>query len=524
MCGIIFVFTGYEDRIVRHALSHRGPDKHVEWSTSAGLFVFDRLAINGLGDSGDQPIIANGDVLICNGEIYNHDTLRELVPQRSNKSSSDCAVLFDMLSQTDDTNVSQVFRDVDGEFSCVFFDNTRKEIVVARDSFGVRPLFMAIDEHTGYTIGFASEAKAFTTKNTMVTQFRPGCYWTSNVREYVEYVLEPKLTPVIDNSSYENHVKYVRSLVTNAVSSRLAMNERSKPAFFLSGGLDSSIVAAIAASMSDEPIATFSIGTVNDSPDLNAAKIMASHIGSKHTEVKFTPEEAIDYIPRVIYQLESYDCTTVRASVPMYLLSEHIAKHTDHKVVLSGEGADELFGGYLYFHNAPTHKDFHDETIRLLTDIHQYDGLRADRCTAGNGLEVRVPFLDPQLVSYVTTRIPTAMKHPRDNNGVEKSILRAAFAHLLPAEIINRQKNGMSDAVGYTWVDILRKVAGSKISEENIREYTTNPPQSDEERWYRQIHESFFGTAVVSHNEIWRPRWTDVIDPSARCLKKIFVD
>jgi len=518
MCGILFVFTGYEDRIDRRAILHRGPDKHIEHTTSAGLFVFDRLAINGLGDAGDQPIVANGNALVCNGEIYNYDMLRNIM--RTSESSSDCAVLFDLLLSQSDHEV--VFRTVEGEFSCVFFDNTRKEIVVARDSFGVRPLFVAIDEFTGDTIGFASEAKSFTTNN-LVTQFPPGCYWKSTTREYVKYALDPSFKPVLDESSYGVHVQHVQRLVTNAVSARLAMNERSKPAFFLSGGLDSSIVAAIASSLSDGPIDTFSIGTVNDSPDLMAARIVADHIGSRHVVVEFTPDEAIEYIPRVIYHLESYDCTTVRAAVPMYILSEYIAKHTDHKVVLSGEGADELFGGYLYFQNAPTHQDFHDETIRLLKNIHQYDGLRADRCTAGNGLEVRVPFLDPMLVSYVTTRVPTAMKHPLENNGVEKGILRAAFAHLLPAEIINRQKNGMSDAVGYEWVDFLRKVAGSKVSKENNREYLRNPPQSDEERWYRQIHESFFGTGVVSHQEIWRPRWTDVIDPSARCLKKIFM-
>ena len=525
MCGIVFVFSDHCHRISRSLLSHRGPDKHVEYTSSkhGHLFVFDRLAINGIGSSGDQPIVDEDDVLICNGEIYNHDELRGTLQERTCDSTSDCAVLFDMLRNTT-MMYPRAFRLVDGEFACVYLNGTRNEIVVARDPFGVRPLFIASDEATGEIVGFASEAKAFSNRNNRVilTQFPPGHYWTSTTREYIPYDFSRNFKFVPNEFSVEDHTRMVQHLVTKAVRSRIAMNERSRPAFFLSGGLDSSIVAAIAASLSSEPIDTFSIGTKGGSPDLIAAQIMANHIGSRHTVVEFTPEEAVEYIPRVIHQLESYDCTTVRASVPMYILSEYIAKNTNHKVVLSGEGADEVFGGYLYFHHAPTLQDFHNETIRLVSQIHQYDGLRADRCTAGNGLELRVPFLDTELVDYVTTRVPASMKHPRENQGVEKRILREAFASILPPEILHRQKNGMSDAVGYDWVNHLRDNASTRFSKFNTV-FTVNPPQTDEERWYRQLHDSLFdSTAVFAHDGIWRPRWTTVTDPSARCLTDLF--
>lgn len=522
MCGILFVFSDHSHRVsIEAPLKHRGPDKHVEYRKDGHWFVFDRLAINGLGVSGDQPIVYKDSVFLCNGEIYNHDDLRATLVERTCDSTSDCAVLFDLLLRGA-VPYAQAFRLVNAEFACVCYTNG--EVIVARDPFGVRPLFVATDETTGETVGFASEAKAFVdSEGLQVRQFPPGHYWTSKIRGYVPYDFSRTFKSLPNHKTFEYHVRAVKELVTHAVCARIAMNERSKPAFFLSGGLDSSIVAAIAASVSPvhEPICTFSIGTSQGSPDLAAAKVMADFIGSNHTVVEFTPETAVEYVPRVIHQLESYDCTTVRASVPMFMLSEYIAKHTNHKVVLSGEGADEVFGGYLYFHHAPTLDDFHDETVRRVTQIHQYDGLRADRCTAGNGLELRVPFLDTDLVDYVMTCVPASMKHPREQM-VEKRLLREAFADMLPSEILHRQKNGMSDAVGYDWVNHLRAVASKQVH--RSVSFAENPPQTDEELWYREVHHARFGDRVVSHEGIWRPRWTSVTDPSARCLTELFCE
>jgi asparagine synthase (glutamine-hydrolysing) len=323
-----------------------------------------------------------------------------------------------------------------------------------------------------------------------------------------------------EDNDFCKHVYAVQTLLMEAVDKRVRNTER-PVAYFLSGGLDSSIIAAIGASISTkEPITTYSVGIRgSESPDLIHARLMAKHIGSNHHEISFSPEEAVAYLRRVICKLESYDCTTIRASVPMFLLSDYIAHHSEHRVLLSGEGADELFGGYLYFHHAPSLEAFQDETVRLLKNIHQFDGLRADRCTAGHGLELRVPFLDLALVNYVIAHVPPAHKSPSENHGVEKRLLREAFAHMLPREIVERQKNGMSDAVGYSWVDHLRAVAAPRYT----HTYVLNPPLTDEERWYREIYHEFYKDEDCAHAGIWRPLWVTETDPSARKLN-VFSD
>jgi asparagine synthase (glutamine-hydrolysing) len=307
----------------------------------------------------------------------------------------------------------------------------------------------------------------------------------------------------------------INSLLTNAVRKRL-MSDR-PIAFFLSGGLDSSLIASIAARLVyPKKITTFSVGVKNaPSPDIEAAQKVANFIQSDHHVYHFTINEAIEAIPETIWRLESYDCTTIRASVPMYLLSKYISLNFPHKVILSGEGADELFGGYIYFYNAPEPQSFHDETIRLIKNVHQFDVLRADRCTASNGLELRVPFFDKEFIEYITNINPSF----KFINGkwMEKNILRKSFHGYIPDEILWRQKNGMSDAVGYSWVDNIKKYVDTLDLQSDFSSFSKNTPINKEELYYRSIYESFFND-IDALQSIWRPKWTTVLDPSARKL------
>lgn len=533
MCGITFVFTPYCESFVNTGqVAHRGPDEATVTKTDHGLFVFHRLAINGTLNNGSQPFCHDNSVLICNGEIYNHKTLESAYAIRP-KTDSDCEVLFWMLRCL--PTIKHTFKKLNAEFACVYADD--RGVIVARDPMGVRPLFVGYTENR-QVVGFSSEAKGLLdiSECCHIEHFPPGMYYYEGDFHSYDALTLPlfKELPVMSTPFYK-HVGMVRNTLVNAVKSRVLMTDR-PVAFFLSGGLDSSIIAAVGASILKEfapnvEMHTYSIGVEGSrSPDLEAARIMANHIGScHHHEVFFDPAQAVHQVSRVIRAIESYDCTTVRASVPMFLLAEHIARETDHKVILSGEGADELFGGYLYFHNAPSNEAFHDETIRLLKNIHQFDGLRADRCTAAHGVELRVPFLEPALVEYVTTQIHPDYKNPNKNKGVEKCILREAFKHVLPEEILHRQKNGMSDAVGYAWVDHLREYAKVLFQgkEPVHHAYNENPPLTDEERWYRELYHVHFPVEkhVVTHHSIWRPQWTDnVTDPSARRLLNVFKD
>lgn len=516
MCGITFVFSEHVPETFVSSIPHRGPDSHCQLPTDVGLFAFDRLAVNDLTPGGNQPFDNGDGVLICNGEIYNHRELERQfdLPVRS---GSDCECLLWLLCQQD-LDSDAVFRTIDAEFACVFYNRTKGEVIAARDPLGVRPLYVAYDSG-GQVVGFSSEAKGLASLPRAVRfkQFPPGKYWSSTENAFKRYhkLTLPKHGDTRPMYTFETNVNAIRSYLIEAVEKRAVSSDR-PVAYFLSGGLDSSVIAAVGASLSKEPITTYSIGIRGaDSPDLAHARIMADHIGANHKEILIDPNEALGYVRRVICKLETYDCTTVRASVPMFILSEYIAHHSPHRVMLSGEGADELFGGYLYFHHAPTDEAFHNETIRLLKNIHQFDGLRADRCTASHGLELRVPFLDHLLVEYVTTTICPSMKQPAKHGGVEKKLLREAFKHLLPESIVTRQKNGMSDAVGYLWVDFLRQAAAPTDHE---KVYEESPPLTPEERWYREIFHEYYDDWDCSHQSIWRPRWTEETDPSARKL------
>jgi len=467
MCGIYACTAGTKPP--ENVLKHRGPDQYV---SADGLTIW-RLSING-GPDGLQPLEHNDMWVVANAEIYNYLELG------GEEGRSDCEVILPTIEQHGLARACEMFR---GDFAFVYTDATN--FWAARDAIGVRPLFWT--RHSK-GMAFASEAKALLHFKTKIEVFPPGHLYDSRLDMFVCWA--PNYWPSPRDDSDEEFVKsQIRDLLTEAVDLRV---QAGRPVgFFLSGGLDSSIVAALG-KQSLGKIKTFSIG-LEGSPDLLAARKMADFLESDHTEVVFTVEEGLKALREVIWHLESHDTTTVRASVPMYLMSKYIKEHTDVRVILSGEGSDELFGGYMYFHGAPDVEAFRVETGRLVRDVHMFDVLRADRTTAAHGLELRVPFFDRDVVDYVMDGFSTELKMPRE--GYEKFLLRKAFEDLLPREIAWRGKNGMSDAVGTGWAEALRKHGEHK---------------------YQELYKSCFPTEFVPYK--WMPRWTNVDDPSGALL------
>lgn len=496
MCGI-YAVLGNKRPVVpdNSSLGHRGPDDYNMSEIGDCLMEFWRLTINGEKSmTGDQPMYFNNDMMVCNGEIYNYLDLGGLYGE------SDCEVIMPLIKAH---GMADALDMMNGDFAFVISDGTN--LRAARDRVGVRPLF-----YTKYDdgIAFASEAKALLHFDSVIEIFPPGHFYDSNLDHFFCYapMYYDSDKPVMPRRWV---IESIREKLIDAVKIRMETTEF-PIGFFLSGGLDSSIIAGIASSLTDEPIRTFSIGLEgSDSPDLKAARQVAKYLCSDHTEVTFTVKEGISVLSDVIWHLESYDTTTVRASVPMYLLSKYISENTDIKVILSGEGSDELFGGYLYFHNAPDPKKFAAETNRLLLDVHQFDVLRADRCTSAHGLELRVPFFDPDFIEFVMDGFSPVKKI----GNLEKQILRDAFVEYLPESIINRQKNGMSDAVGYNWVDGIKSYCAGRFF----------GPQTETEM-YRKIFKKHFGDGNWHLTPyMWMPKWSNAEDPSARHLS-VFQD
>ena len=500
MCGIIALF-GEEVDLSSYLLSHRGPDDYKTAKLGKCRMDFYRLAINDLTSAGMQPFMGNKSMLVCNGEIYNHRDFR----LGNEKSTSDCEVIIPMIQSYGIKKTAEL---INGDFAFVYTDG--KRIMAARDPVGVRPLF-----YTRYdvnSIAFASEVKALLPLGTDVSIFPPGHIYDSYINDFVCY-----------HTGYWHVNKHINTHMTDeiretlekAVHLRLDNTDRDI-GFLLSGGLDSSLIASIASRKLGK-IKTFSIG-LEGSPDLVAARRVAKYLDTDHTEVKFTPQEGISHLTDVIHSLESYDTTTVRASTPMWLLCKYIKQHTPCRYIFSGEGADEILGGYLYFHNAPNVDEFACENMRRLRLIHQFDGLRADRCAGAHGLDLIVPFLDKNFIDVCMTMNQT------DKIGViEKSIVREAFEGYLPVEVLWRQKDGMSDAVGTNWVDEVKKYAEENVDDVLFKEtrnktHGHNTPLTKEEALYRNIFWKLYGRADHLISEIWRPKWTTITDPSARLL------
>ena len=509
MCGISLINETKQEQI--KLIQHRGPDEtkiHKCKISENATYVmgFHRLSINDLSENGSQPFVENDNAFVCNGEIYNHEILKQKYNMNDVKGGSDCEILYKMLVNRQEyrLTVNEICNELDGVFSFIHVE--KDHLIVARDPIGIRPLYSGMNKDTG-ELEFASEIKVIS-HCVNVKHFPPGHYWTRS-EGFVNYT--PLSYPLFPKNDYKS--TDINILLTDAVKKRM-MSDR-PVGFFLSGGLDSSIIASIGSKlMYPKKIKTFSIGVKGyESPDLKAAQKVAEYLNTEHHVYEFELEEAYEMIKKTIYHLESYDCTTVRASVPMYLLSKYVSENSDCKVILSGEGADELFGGYLYLHDAPTDDDFQKETIRLVKNVHQFDALRADRCTAANGLELRVPFFDKKFVEYVTNIKPIFKLNK--TNWMEKTILRRAFEGFLPDEILWRQKNGMSDAVGYSWVDYVRNTVCHTVGIENVDK---NKPKTNEEMYYRKIYLDMFDNHDAMDAGIWRPLWTNEIDPSARKL------
>jgi asparagine synthase (glutamine-hydrolysing) len=501
MCGILALF-GEEVEVSSYLLSHRGPDDYRTKTLGKCRMDFYRLAINDLTEAGMQPFRQGDEMLVCNGEIYNY---RDFL-KGDEVSKSDCEVLIPMLK---DYGLMKTIENINGDFAFVWTNG--KRVVAARDPVGVRPMF-----YTRYgpdSIAFASEVKALLFLNSEIHIFPPGHIYDSYINDFVCY-----------HNGYWKVNKYLktnihrelRETLEHAVHDRIDTTDRDI-GFLLSGGLDSSLIASIASRKLGK-IRTFSIGLVG-SPDLQAARTVANYLGTEHTEVKFTVTEGLAHINDVIHSLESYDTTTVRASTPMWLLCKYIKQHTTCRYIFSGEGSDEILGGYLYFHNAPNVDEFACENMRRLRLIHQFDGLRADRCAGAHGLDLIVPFLDKNFIDFCMTINQNEKIDP-----IEKRILREAFEGYLPDEILWRQKDGMSDAVGTNWVDEIKKYAEDDVDDVLFRETRAkarghNVPLTKEEALYRNIFWKMYGNDndhLIS--EIWRPKWTKITDPSARLL------
>ena len=499
-------------------LQHRGPDntQHKQVTPSV-WFGFHRLAINGLDEKSNQPFHNKKCWLIANGEIYNFKELKNKY-SFDYKSNSDCEIILHLYERF---GIEKTLSLLDGEFSFILYDEIKEEIFVARDHLGVRPLYFGKTETND--ILFSSEEKGISfCKN--IDQFPTGSWWTSKNSEKFHSYFSFK-TEINNFITEEEATKNIRTLIFNAVKKRM-MSDR-KVGCLLSGGLDSSLVAGITATFYEnkKDLHTFSIG-FKGSPDLKNAKVVADFIGSTHHSVEVSEKMFLDAIETVIYQIGSFDITTIRASVGHYLISQWVRENSEVKVLLSGETADEMAGGYLYFQNAPNEKSFHDESIRLLQDIHYFDMLRGDRSISSAGLEARVPFSDKYLVKYYLS-IPVHLR-TISKERMEKYLIRKAFEddNLIPEEVLWRRKNGFSDGVSAlerSWHTIVQEYVDSKISDEefekNKGKWSHDTPQIKEGYFYRKIFEKQYQNQNTLTPYQWLPKWSgDIIDPSARAL------
>jgi len=519
-------------------LRHRGPDWSGIWNNDNAILVHERLAIVDM-DSGSQPLLNEkaGHVLAVNGEIYNHQKLAaELTTDYEFKTRSDCEVILALYQQEGSSFVDKLL----GMFSFILYDESQNRYLIARDHIGIIPLYYGYDEYGNFYV--ASEMKALTPVCKQIKEFPPGHLLDSEVGEFTRYYERPWQN--YDNVCHNGaSPKRVREALEASVRSHLMSDV--PYAVLLSGGLDSSVISAIAQRFSklrveddgNSPawwpqLHSFAIG-LKGSPDLAAAQKVADAIGTIHHGIQFTVQEGIDAIRDVIYHLETYDVTTVRASTPMYLMARKI-KAMGIKMVLSGEGADEVFGGYLYFHKAPSAKEFHQETLRKLSRLHQFDCLRANKSMSAWGVEARVPFLDKAFLDVAMSLNPEA-KMCRDGK-IEKHIVREAFEGYLPNEILWRQKEQFSDGVGYSWIDSLKAYAEQEVTDQMMENahfrFPYNTPDTKEAYLFRSIFDGHFPQAAAAECVpggksvacstpealLWDEQLYQTIDPSGRAV------
>ena len=549
MCGIVCAFDiksnsdEVRSNVLRMAkkVRHRGPDWSGIYSNERAVLAHERLAIVD-PTSGKQPIISDDGlkVIAVNGEIYNHlDLKKKHTPDYNFKTESDCEVIL-ALYQEKGVNF---LNDLNGIFAFALYDSSNDKYIIARDHMGIIPLYMGWDKQNIFYV--SSELKSLEGVCNKIELFPPGHYLDSNGGQLTKWYV-PKWTSFDSVKDSETKIKLIHDSLSAAVKRQLMSDV--PYGVLLSGGLDSSITSALAKKFASKRIESndeqdawwpqlhsFSVG-LQGAPDLKAAKIVADHIGTVHHEINFTVQEGVDAIRDVIYHLETYDVTTVRASTPMYLMARAI-KSLGIKMVLSGEGADELFGGYLYFHKAPNSKEFHEETVRKLDKLHQYDCLRANKSLAAWGIEGRVPFLDKEFID-------TAMGiNPEDkmikNGRIEKWVLREAFKDYLPESVLWRQKEQFSDGVGYSWIDSLKELVSEEVSDSDFKNaskiFPVNPPQNKEEFYYRSIFKDHFPSdaaakSVPSVPSVacstpqaleWDEAFKKMNDPSGRSISNI---
>ena len=560
MCGIVGIFNIAEqsDALRQKALRmskkirHRGPDWSGIYCGGSAILAHERLSIVD-PESGRQPLFSpdGKQVLAVNGEIYNHKDIRRQYKERyAFQTGSDCEVILALYRQWrdsvgDGSSVSPVsfLESLSGIFAFALYDEARDEFIIARDPIGVIPLYIGYDGDGKVYV--ASELKALEGQCERYEPFLPGCYYWSRkpgvrryyVRDWMNY------GNVKDNEASADDIqKALEDAVRRQLMSDVPYG------VLLSGGLDSSVISAIAQKYAPHRIEddsrspaywprlhSFAVG-LKGAPDLEKARMVAEHIGTVHHEINYTIQEGLDAIRDVIYYTETYDVTTVRASTPMYLLAR-VIKSMGIKMVLSGEGADEIFGGYLYFHKAPTAKEFHDETVRKLGKLHLYDCLRANKSLSAWGVEGRVPFLDKEFLDVAMRLNPAAKMCP--GREIEKRIVREAFASMLPEAVAWRQKEQFSDGVGYSWIDTLKKITSEAVSDEQMEHaaerFPINPPQNKEEYYYRSIFAEHFPSesaarSVPSEASVacstaialqWDEAFKNMNDPSGRAVKGV---
>ena len=510
-CDCCAAFSDFEEGFKKTV--SRGPDDSRIIDTGKGLLGFHRLAIMGLTPDGMQPFELDGSYVVCNGEIYGYEKIKEeLAKKYTFKSGSDCEILLPLYREYG----VDMFKMLDAEFALIIYDGEEKKYIAARDPIGIRPLYYGYDKKG--IIMFASEAKNLVGMCKHVMPFQPGHYYKDG--EFVQYC-DIAAVDEVCHDDLETVCKNIREKLIAGVDKRLVAD--AKVGFLLSGGLDSSLVCAIAARQSKKPIRTFAIGMSEDAIDLKYAKEVADYIGSDHTEVIMTKEQVLDSLEGVIRMLGTFDITTIRASMGMYLLCKWIHENTDIRVLLTGEISDELFG-YKYTDFAPSAEEFQKESQKRIRELHMYDVLRADRCISVNSLEARVPFGDLDFVKYVMSVDPAKKMNTYDKG---KYLLRHAFeGDYLPHDILFREKAAFSDAVGHSMVDYLKEYAEGLYTEEEFKEkcekYTHAKPFTKESLLYREIFEKYYPGQSEMIVDFWMPNksWEgcDVNDPSARVL------
>lgn len=549
MCGIVSIFNIKEQtpelrqKALRMSgkIRHRGPDWSGVYCGGSAILAHERLAIVD-PESGRQPLFSpdKKQVLAVNGEIYNHQSIRRRYQDRFQfQTGSDCEVILALYRERGDGFLDEL----DGIFAFALYDVERDEYLIARDPIGVIPLYYGYDK--GGRLYVASELKALEGQCDSYSVFPPGHVLTkcdAKPRRYYER----------DWFSYDNvkdnpaSVDELREALEASV--RRQMMSDVPYGVLLSGGLDSSIISAVAQKYAGNRVETggkeaawwprlhsFAVG-LRGAPDLLKARLVAEHIGTVHHEINYTIQEGLDALSDVVYFTETYDVTTIRASTPMYLLAR-VIKSMGIKMVLSGEGADEIFGGYLYFHKAPSARAFHEETVRKLSKLYLYDCLRANKSLAAWGVEGRVPFLDTEFLDVAMRINPVAKMCP--GSVMEKKILREAFSSLLPQEVAWRQKEQFSDGVGYSWIDTLKQITASSVSDEELTHaadrFPINPPRNKEEYFYRSLFAAHFPSDSAARTVpsvpsvacstaealAWDKAFANLNDPSGRAVSGV---